>query len=57
MGKIDDRRRVKRPDVDEMILTTGARVSDNDNWYEYWPRKNGTAKRNAVLRKVKRICF
>ena len=35
VGKMDDRIRVKRPDVDEMMFTTGARVNDNDSWYEY----------------------
>ena len=45
---MEDKIRVKRPEVEEMMFTTGARVSDNDNWYEYWPRKKGNAKRKAV---------
>ena len=48
VGNIELRMRVNKPDVEETILTTGAAVKESESWNVYWPRKNGSAKINAV---------
>ena len=48
VGNIELRMSVNKPEVEETILTTGAAVKESESWNVYWPRKNGSAKINAV---------
>ena len=48
VGNIELRMSVNKPEVEETILTTGAAVRESESWNVYWPRKNGSAKINAV---------